>query len=97
MQKMGLLLITISLFVVSGCSTKVTKYQQTIDGNAMDFSKIDTMKKGKACLSGWGNSDNSASAAAKNGNISVIKHVEKEWIFSPVWIGTKDCTIVYGE
>jgi len=100
MQKFVLLLISVS-FLASGCSTKVTRYQQSIDGNAMDFSKVDTMKKGKACLGTRvfdfviGGNNNSASAAAKNGDISIIKHVEQEFIISP--FGSKNCTIVYGE
>lgn len=100
MQKIVLLLISIFLFALSGCATKMTNYQQTIDGNAMDFSKADTMKMGKACLGTnifgmyVGGDNNSVAAAAENGGISVVKHVEKEFILSAL---PKNCTIVYGE
>ncbi len=100
MQKIVLLLASIFLFALSGCATKTTNYQQTINGSAMDFSKVDTMKTGKACLGMKifdmyiGGDNNSSVAAAENGDISVVKHVEKEFI---IGIPSKSCTIVYGE
>jgi len=91
MVKPALMLI-LPFLVLSGCATKVTEYQQTINGSATDFSKISSMKKGKACSSIIGNSDSSLSAAAKNGGISSVKHVEKEML--PLG---QHCTVAYGE
>lgn len=102
MNKKKLILggVAILMVTMTGCSTKGTMFEQTINGNAMDFSEIDSMKSGKACL-GVGitgmtaGTDNTAATAAKNGGIKVIHHVEKEYVMNP--LGPVNCTIVYGK
>ena len=95
-SKVFILIAVLALVALSGCSLKMTKYEQTIDGSKMDFSKIDKMKKGTACLGG-GKSDNSLATAAKNGDIKVVHHVEKESSIAFLGALGKNCTIAYGK
>lgn len=85
------------LLLATGCTTKFTKYEQTVDGNAVDFSKLSSMKKGEACRNvSVGSKDDTLSKAAAEGKISKVVYVERKTVFSPLLIGTKFCTIAYG-
>ena len=102
MNKSNFVLLVLCCFmlVLSGCSLKATRYSQTVDASQTDFSKIGTMKKGSACFQSFIfpiSKDNSLASAIRDGDITVVKHVEKEY-FGNVAVGFgKNCTIVYGE
>lgn len=99
-SKLVLLVSVCFLVALSGCSLKATRYSQTIDASKTDFSKIASMKKGTACAQTVLipiSKDDSLASAIKDGGITKVKHVEKEYFGNPAAGFGKNCTIVYGE
>ncbi|MDH5545284.1 MAG: TRL-like family protein [Gammaproteobacteria bacterium] len=101
MKKSVILLFSalLVLGLASGCSTQMTRYTQTVDISSTDFSKLDGMKKGEACISRafiMVSYDNTIETAAKKAGITKVMHVEKKYgnPFSPFF---QNCTIVYGK
>ena len=101
-MKKSVLLLFAALCVLalaSGCSTQMTRYTQTIDISGTDFSKLDKMKKGEACITRafiMVSYDNTIETAAKKGGITKVMHVEKK-MGNPVSPFFQNCTIVYGK
>jgi hypothetical protein len=98
--KFAPLVLLCFLVFLSGCSLKATRYSQTIDASKTDFSKIASMKKGTACAQTFLipiSKDDSLASAIKDGGITVVKHVEKEYYGNTKLAFGKNCTIVYGE
>ena len=97
------LLGLVSTLLITGCSYKNigTPAVMSYDGSNVDYSKIDTLKKGEACknltdLDG----DDSVITAAKQAGISKIKHVDnsfkqKQFLF--FYYDKQNCVTVYGE
>ncbi len=92
-------LVLAGVLFFSGCI-----YRQTPASNLnfipqVDFTQIDSMKKGIACetdLFGFLSIDGSQSvvAAAQNGGLKTVLLVDRDTTWYVLW--TKTCTVVYG-
>ena len=85
------------MIILNGClyANVKTPLDRDVDKTAIG-SKVGTSTvQSVQWLVAWG--DASTDAAAKNGNISVIYHMDQE-VFSVLWgLYSKSTTIVYGE
>jgi len=98
MKRTALLMVVFAFMVViNGCLYANVKTPLDIDvdkteiGNKIGTSTVQSV----LWLVAWG--DASTEAAAKNGNISVIHHIDQE-VFSVLFgLYSKGTTIVYGE
>lgn len=87
----------------TGCAHQAitTNATMTYDGSAVDYSKIDSMKRAKVCKDiHSADGDTTIIAAAKAAEISKIKHVDTSFEYKQVlfWpTGQKNCVTVYGE
>ena len=104
MKKSLLAVLFLGLAVGStGCAHKIasTSAMMTYDGSSVDYSKIDTLKKGTVCKDLHGSDgDTTIVAAAKAAEISKIKHVDTSYVYEQVlfWpTKQKSCVTVYGE
>ena len=87
----------ISLFLLSGCvyTHVLTPYDTNLDKTVLG------QKKGKAAmhsvlwLVAWG--DASTAAAARDGGIGVVNHMDREFLNVLFGVYTETTTIVYGE
>ncbi len=93
----GIAVVVVSMFLLSGCL-----YTHVLAPLDMDLDKTSMGQKvGRASsfsvlgLVAWG--DASTAAAAKNGNVATVNHMDSE--FLNVFFGayTKTTTIVYGD
>ena len=88
--------------LITGCSYKIaqTPAVMTYDGSNVDYSKISELKTGKICkFISSAEGDTTIIAAAKEANISHIKHIDKSYEYS-TFLGfnyaQKECVTVYG-
>jgi TRL-like protein family len=87
----------IAIFLVSGCvyTHVLTPYDTNLDKTVLG------QKKGKAAmhsilwLVAWG--DASTAAAAKDGRIGVVNHMDREFLNVLFGVYTETTTIVYGD
>jgi TRL-like protein family len=87
----------IAIFLVSGCvyTHVLTPYDTNLDKTVLG------QKKGKAAmhsilwLVAWG--DASTAAAAKDGGIGVVNHMDREFLNVLFGVYTETTTIVYGD
>lgn len=90
---------TLSMLLLSGCSLKSTNYTNTFDAGEVNYASLDSMNKGEACIKHFLGlpiaTDSSVEKAAENGGISVVKHVDKEYV-TVLPLFTAECTVVYG-
>lgn len=105
MNKIYLLILSLMMIFITGCSNKSTTYKQTlpmisIDGSQTDYSKFDQYKKIDFC----GNRDKSLISAANSAGIDTVRHVDVSTTTTMTWIPivgttieTTNCYIVYGE
>ena len=98
MKRTTMLVFVIAIMVIlNGCLYADIKTPLDIDANKTPIgSKVGTSTiESVLWLVAWG--DASTDAAAKNGNISVVYHMDQE-IFSVLFgLYSKSTTIVYGE
>jgi len=98
MKRIALLVVTLAFMVVlNGCLYANIKAPLDIDADKTAIgSKVGTSTiQSVLWLVAWG--DASTEAAAKNGDISVVYHMDQE-IFSILFgLYSKSTTIVYGE
>jgi hypothetical protein len=98
-MKRSALLMVILIFavVINGCLYANVKTPLDLDADKTDIGdKVGTSTvQSVLWLVAWG--DGSTDAAAKNGNISVVHHMDQE-VFSILFgLYSKSTTIVYGE
>jgi hypothetical protein len=87
----------IAMFLVTGCvyTHVLTPYDTNLDKTVLG------QKKGKAAmhsvlwLVAWG--DASTAAAAKDGGLGVVNHMDREFLNVLFGVYTETTTIVYGE
>jgi len=103
-KKIGLALTAITLTIgFSGCAHKMiqTPANMVYNGNQVDYSTIDTLKKSTLCYKlGDADKDTSIITAAKNAQISKIKHIDTEFKYKTFLLWDYDrqsCITVYGE
>ena len=98
MKRTTMLVFFLAIMVIlNGCLYANIKAPLDIDADKTAIgSKVGTSTiQSVLWLVAWG--DASTDAAAKNGNISVVYHMDQE-IFSILWgLYSKSTTIVYGE
>ena len=98
MKRTSMLVFVLAIMVIlNGCLYADIKTPLDIDANETPIgSKVGTSTiESVLWLVAWG--DASTDAAAKNGNISVVYHMDRE-IFSVLFgLYSKSTTIVYGE
>jgi hypothetical protein len=98
MKKTALLMVILAFtIVINGCLYANVKTPLDLDADKTDIgNKVGTSTiQSVLWLVAWG--DGSTEAAAKNGNISVIHHMDQE-VFSILFgLYSKSTTIVYGE
>jgi hypothetical protein len=94
---MRYLFATLALFFSTGCI--YTHVRAPLDTDVNDTvlgSKIGTAEaQSIAWLVAWG--DAGTAAAAKNGNITTIRHMDQEQLFVFFGIYARGTTIVYGD
>lgn len=89
--------------LMTGCSYKAFKTPavMSFDGDKVDYTKIDEMKKAKVCqLLTEGDGDSTVILAAKKAGISHIEHVDTSFEYDQFlfWrYNVKSCVVVYGE
>ncbi len=100
MLKKILPILIITVFA-SGCAMTTSRTVVEFDGSKTDYTKLDSMKTGKACMSRFmgipTSLDASIVSAAKNGGISKIVHVDEIFDRGILGIVTENCTVVYGK
>lgn len=96
-----IIIAVITLLMMSGCAIKTSRTIVEFDGSKVDYSKLDSMKSGKACSSrilGIPTSlDSSVATAAKAGGIAKVAHVDQEFNRGVLGITSENCTVVYGK
>lgn len=104
MSKVVTLALVCLGLLFAGCTTRHygTPAMMSYDGSALDYSKIDQMKSGRACSNekdANGHYASTTTQAAKNGGIRFIKHVDTSTEITRSLFSTtmKTCVTVYGE
>ncbi|MDH5302298.1 MAG: TRL-like family protein [Gammaproteobacteria bacterium] len=86
--------------LLSGCSITSSRTVVEFDGSKTNYSELDKLKKGQACLSTVlifpTTFDKSVSTAAKNGGISKVAHVDQVYNEGFLGLTRENCTVVYG-
>jgi hypothetical protein len=97
MKKISCVLIIVLMLAFSGCAYVNVKTPYDIDLNKTELGD----KVGEASIQSimwlvaWG--DASTAAAARNGNISVINHMDKQSVSILFGLYCRNTTIVYGD
>ena len=100
MPKLLLPVLLVSVFA-TGCTITSSRTVVEFDGSKTDYTKLDKMKKGEACMEkivGFPTkTDGSIATAATNGGISKVKHVDQQYKQGPLNFTESLCTVVYGK
>ncbi len=95
MKKKILLVVLISiLFSFSGCAYIKTPYDTDLERTILGEKVGESSYQSILFLAAWG--DAGTAAAAKNGNISVINHMDKRTLVILYGLYYRHTTIVYG-
>jgi hypothetical protein len=92
-------ILSTSLLATAGCVVRTQTSSNVVNISETDFGKINSFKKGTACLNNvlgfinWG--DYLVTSAVAAGKLRRVRFVESE--FRSYFVFTKNCTIVYGE
>ena len=98
MKKRSIMLCTmLVMFLLSGCvySHVLTPYDINLDKTVLGPKQGKASTESVLWLVAWG--DGSTSAAAKQGGITTITHMDREVLFVLFGLYSKTTTIVYGE
>jgi len=92
-----LLCVVLAMFLLSGCvySHVLTPYDMNLDNTVLGAKQGKASTESVLWLVAWG--DGSTSAAAKQGGITTISHMDREVLFVLFGLYSKTTTIVYGE
>lgn len=84
-------------FILSGClyAHVKTPYDTNLDKTVLGQKTGTASMQSVLWLFAWG--DASTAAAAKEGNLSVVNHMDKEFLNIIFGVYTKSTTIVYGD
>ncbi len=89
--------ILVVMFLVSGClyAHVKTPYDTNLDKTTLGQKTGKAKMQSVLWLFAWG--DASTAAAAKDGGLSVVNHMDREFLNVVFGIYTETTTIVYGE
>lgn len=92
-----LIIAVLSCFLLSGCvySHVLTPYDMNLDRTVIGPKQGKASTESVLWLVAWG--DGSTAAAAKQGGITTISHMDREILFVLFGLYAKTTTIVYGE
>ena len=91
------LCVVLAMFLLSGCvySHVLTPYDMNLDKTVLGSKQGKATTESVLWLVAWG--DGSTNAAAKQGGITTISHMDREVLFVLFGLYSKTTTIVYGE
>jgi hypothetical protein len=92
-----LLCVVLAMFLLSGCvyTHVLTPYDTNLDKTVLGQKQGKAATESVLWLVAWG--DASTNAAAKQGGITTINHMDREVLFVLFGLYSKTTTIVYGE